>query len=169
MNFTCGFRCSQGLTRRMFCFTVSTVCFKNFLMSRLDNIIVVDTVEERARKAASVASMAANEVETVLLVGDEADVLRAGFVDRIRGLLSDGKRVMVVFDHVAGVKEGIVDALRVAEEDTGVGTRKILLSCHHGTRLNKGFKKRGVSRKGIRHVRYSMDDGRGMKALDELF
>ena len=138
-------------------------------MKTLDNVIIVDTVEERAQKAAGVVSMAATEVETVLLVGDEADVLRAGFVDRIRGLLSDDRRVMVVFDHVSGVKEGIVDALRTVEEETGVGTRKILLSCHHGTRLNKGFKARGVSREGIRHVRYSMDDGRWMKALDELF
>ena len=75
---------------------------------------------------------------------------------------------MCFFDCYSAVKGGVVEVLRKIEEEVGTGTRKALVSCHHGAKINRGFKKRGVSREGIRHVRYDLE-GKYLDDIDALF
>lgn len=135
----------------------------------LDHIIIVDTFGERAQQLAIAVGGQAEETEILPVDKDKPDQIRQDFSVKVRDLLNRQRRVMVFFDVCAGVRGGIINVLRQAEQETGRGTRRVLISCYHSRVIGQGFKDRGVSRSGIRHVHYTLDDRSWLEKVEGLF
>lgn len=143
---------------------------------RLDTIFVVDSFcnsetgrFDRAGEIADLLSEKAGEVRVV-----EMDLARRGeiatrFQADLKEQLASGKGVMVLFNCPSAVSGGILAVTRATEIETANVTRKILLSCHGTSHVNRGFKRRGVDRDGIRHVVYDHDRRTHQQKLLDLF
>ncbi len=144
-------------------------------MGKLDTIFVVDSFKDgtgefnRAKEIAALVADKAGEVRIVEMDLGNKEEITHGFQTALRGLLADGKGVMVCFNCPSAVSGGILAATRSTEVETGNITRKILISCHGTHYVNRGFKRRGVSRDGVRHIVYDHDRARHQEKLLDLF
>ena len=126
-------------------------------MAYLDRVIVVDNHEPRATAVSHLVSKHAATVEVLLDSDNGPSNASSKLRERINQCLADGENVMVVFCCMTGVRGGIVNILREAERIHEKGTRRFLVDCNPPSKVNRGFKQRGVSRKGIKHVVYDQD------------
>lgn len=76
---------------------------------------------------------------------------------------------MTIFDFIAGVKLGFLEQVRKLENETRNGVRKILCVCHSAGQINRGFKQRGISRDGFRHIVYRGDSRQYLEEIGQLF
>lgn len=101
---------------------------------------------------------------------DHPELARESFKAQLLAALEGRKGVMVITSCPSAVRGGILATTREVEKTTGIGTRKIIISCQHGRQINTGFKKRGIPTGDFRHVRYySEAPERHIGSLSKLF
>ncbi|MBU1683432.1 hypothetical protein KJ742_05815 [Patescibacteria group bacterium] len=136
----------------------------------LDHVFIVDAFDPRAQEIEALARKHSSSVRVFSMDCQDFREVCGEFADALRVELEQRRNVMVCFGAVSGVRGGVVEALNQVEKEAGRGTRRVIVSCLHGNTINKGFRKRGIPRDGIRHVRYDGDNpNRWMKKFEDLF
>lgn len=136
---------------------------------RLDCVFVIDALPEKANDIARIMQRVSDRVEVMIYNGDTLESVRAEFEQKLHEALESKQNVAVVFDCCAGVRGGIVNTYRRVGESSGNRTRNVLVSCHHGAAINKGFKERGLNRGDFVHVRFDLNERTYLEQLAALF
>ncbi len=153
-------------------------------MAKLDKLIVIDPNNERAEFAAHVVGEFADQtvvidyslgedsdpncIDSPEVLSKEIERVQEAFRNEVSATLKDKKVLMVIFNIHACVKAELLMILRELEEEYGFGSRKILYTCKSRSAVTRGFRRRGISRKGVRHIQERKDPKIDLEALRAL-
>ncbi len=134
----------------------------------LDRIVIADTFNQRAGDVDMNVRSFANRVDTIMwdLPGGPAD-----FEREIQEALQNGQRVGVITNFHAGLGEqGALPTLLKIEAETGVGTRRIMVTCYSEKKVRQACEANAVPRKKICRVPYTIESSeRDIHGLQRLF